>query len=451
MSKLQRCFLLLLCPAILTAVLSAQARPSRSLTGGWGDGLTLGSAMIVAESSGIRVTGPTPTGERVSAVLSTAIEILGAYDVIGGPTLTGLVVAGATSQGGRVESWALNGTNWSMTSSLNVPGTDFTGVARVGPYLYLLDRVSRTVLRALWTPQENLASTSLEVYITQVDLPALSDASLLLMYGLEAGEAQALPGPGLFLFSLFELNLTKWGHLVRDTVNGLAIDGFVYSRHPGVNGVVAIEEQIKAGDSMVMVSTNGPQSFEIVSQEGNVIGAATGPLQGGAVQTMLSEPLELGKRYTARLAGDATGATFVPLQRVGFPEQFADGSALQRVTIAPADYRVNNAEFSISAQVVRPGCLGPQQSYFGAMTLGLADTPIAPFDNGQGINELLLASYWVGALGEMRLNAKYGYVKMTFPIPNDPTWVGLVILGQFIVFDSAGFRLSEIVGFKILP
>jgi hypothetical protein len=61
----------------------------------------------------------------------------------------------------------------------------------------------------------------------------------------------------------------------------------------------------------------------------------------------------------------------------------------------------------------------------------------------------LVTEFWVGALGYVAENTMSGQVSMLFPIANNPSLEGIVLLGQFVVFDVTGFRLSEVVGCKI--
>jgi hypothetical protein len=269
------------------------------------------------------------------------------------------------------------------------------------------------------------------------------------MYGVDAGESGATQ-PGVFVFNTLELGAMKWGYFLTDNgSNGVSVSEFNYGTMPAMSVVVARDDLVKAGDSSILVAARASQSFEVVDSLDAVIGSGVGTPQVGDVLTQLSQPLVAGERYTARVIGQSFGTTFVPIHRNGFPEQFNDGSKLSRIVIAPEDCRAGNAQFSISSSIVRPGVWGPARTYFGAMTLGLSDTPIVPFDNGQGMNELLVATYWVGALGQIGLNAMQGYVEMGFPIPAGPAWEGIVMHGQFIVFDDSVFRLSEVVGWKI--
>jgi hypothetical protein len=89
-------------------------------------------------------------------------------------------------------------------------------------------------------------------------------------------------------------------------------------------------------------------------------------------------------------------------------------------------------------------------NYAGVIAIGFGDYPVIPFDNGQGLNEVLVTEFWFGVEGRIEENAYRGYVRMNFPIASNPAFVGLDLLAQFGVFDGAGFRLSEVIGIKLL-
>jgi hypothetical protein len=431
--------------AALTCAVCAQARPTRVLAAGWDDGLTVGSSTIIARASEITIYGSTGSGTSVAPDL----DALGAYEVIGSQSLAGLVVAGRKASAGRLEHWTNTGSGWVMTSAMTVPGADFTGVAMLGPCLYVLDCVSNSILFGVWDPTASLGALNLGIYTTATEFTYLQESRTLLMYSLKPADIPTLAVPGLFLFTQFETLVSKGGKLLTDGASGLTMQEFVYAPLPVIEGAVVVEGSAKAGDAVVTVAAKAQRAFEILNSFGAVIGSGAGSPQGDDVQVPLAESLVLGGSYTVRVIGQPWGSPFVALQRSGFPEQFDDGTQFERITAVPTDYSVGNAGFGFTVPVLRPAFAGPQRTYFGAMTLGLARTPIAPFNNGQGINELLLASYWVGAIGEIGLNARQGHVRMNFGIPSDPSWHGLVLLGQFIVFDNTGFRLSEVVGWQI--
>lgn len=449
MVKIHTIARLLACLALMSFGIPAQTRAGRGLTGGWEDGLTRGSSIIIAEASGaIRVSNPGASG-YATAQFQTGISALGAYEALGTNVVDGLLVAGRDSSGGRVEHWASTSNGWVLNSAVTIPGADFTGVAVVGPSVFLLDCVTSTILTGLWDPQAQLGTTSLSVLATATEVPVLTGANRLLMYGLETGEAVNLPGPGVFLFSLLETNMTKGGTLVRGMSGSLTVETFIYAPFAGVTGVVARGDIAKAGDTTLLVKANGAINFEVVDGSSTVLGSAVGSVTGGETLVTLSQPLEVGQIYTARVVGQSAGESFRCVERYGFPEQFSDASQLRR--IQASGYRVGNAQFAIRSDVLRPSYSGPDRIYYGAMILGLGGSPILPFDNGQGLNQILDSAYWVGALGSIGLDEKRGSVKMSFPIPADPAWEGVVLRGQFVIFDDVGIRLSEVVGMKVQP
>lgn len=436
---------------VLTCVATAQQRPGRHLGAGWDGGVTRGDAIIAVGADGFVDVGlSTPSGYQQGG-FQTGITSVGGYEAVGNAALEGLVIAGRdSSSAGRVEHWGYSSVSgWTLQSSLSVAGADFSGVAQVGPALFLLDCVTRSILSGAWDSQSALSAVSLDVYATPSEVAALAQADALLMYGLNPGHVVSLPGAGVFLCSMLETQLIKTGTLIRDGSMGLVVEPFVFSSMRCPDGVVAVESSAKSGDITLTVLTNGPQSFEVVSELGAVIGQGTGLPYGGEVQVSLSEPLALGRKYGVRLAGSLSGSLFVCVQRNGFPEVLEGGFLLHRPTLGHDECHVGNQVFSLAAEVSRPPFVEAQVFYFGAMTLGLSGTPIVPYDNGQGMNELLVADYWVGALGGIEAHAKNGFISMSFPIPANPAWEGVVLFGQFIVLEPSGFRLGEVTGLKI--
>jgi len=94
---------------------------------------------------------------------------------------------------------------------------------------------------------------------------------------------------------------------------------------------------------------------------------------------------------------------------------FVEGVAMQNITTSPTQHYVGHQGFKTQCRLERDSLRGSEVDY-------------------------------LGALGFVRKN---GFLTMSLPIPSDPAWQGLVLLGQFVVFDSQGFELSEVVGFKI--
>lgn len=412
---------------------------------------TYGGASISATPSGsvkLWVTGSQGT-EQVS--FATGISAVGAYEALGSTSLSGLLFVGQDSTGGRVEHWAPSGTpgTWSVQSTVSIPGLDLVGVAFDGTRLFVLDCVNKSVLQSSWNGTTSLAALSWTVYATQVEVPQLAAAEDQYLLAVGPSSVPGLTAAGIMLTDLFQTAEAKAGILVRDGSSGVLAEPCFVSRFGTPEGAVVDESTAFHGGTSVMVHASPGVVFEIVNGQSAVIGSGTGASDGSAVQVSLTEALVVGSTYQVKPVGSQAVAEFVCLQRYGFPENFSDGAQLTRIRLNPVEYRVGNLDFSMRTGIQRSFTAGPRVEYVGGCLLGLEGMPIVPIDNGSGLNQVLLTEFWIGALGWVAENAMTGQVSMLFPIANDPALEGLVLLGQFVVFDVTGFRLSEVVGFKI--
>lgn len=391
-------------------------------------------------------------GNIFEETFQTSIVAAGAYEVLcGGGGCTDVVVAGRGASAGRVEHWrrTMGQPMWVLDSALTVPGCDFTGVAYAGSSIYLLDCVSKTILSGLWLPTQPLASVVTSVYLAQSDVPSLQDARWQYLYSLPPG-SPGVSGDGIFLVHIACLGEAMNGTLIHETLTGTTAEPYFFNPLQGIGRVTVDERFARAGDTVLKVICSGASSFEVLDGLGTVIGS--GVASGSGTELVaLSSPLALGETYSVRETGSSLAASFRCVERHGFPEAFVDGATMERMALSPVDYNIGNSTFAIYCPLSRQEYNGPELFYIGAMLLGLGGTPIVPFDNGQGPNEVLFATYYVGAIGGVAANARSGHVGMELPLPNDPSWVGITILGQFIMFDAAGFRFSEVIGFVVQP
>ena len=432
--------------AILSAAPVCQDRISRDISSALGLP-TRGAASIVVSSAGsVRL--------RIGADLisfETDVSEVGAYEALGTTSLSGILIAGRSSAGGRIEHWAASSTPgvWEIRSTLVMPGLDFVGLAFDGTRLFVLDCANQSILQAPWDGAGSLSALPWSTYVTQAEVPQLAGADDQYIVSVHPSSTPGITSGGIMLTDVYQTPETQSGILLRDGPGGILSEPCFVSRFGTPQGAVVDDATAFDGGTSIMVYATPGVTFQIVNAQDAVIGSGVGAADGSPVAVALSEPLVVGETYRALTSGTQTVAEFVCLQRHGFPESFTDGAELDRIRLSPFEYHVGNAEFSMSARVHRSQPAGPRVDYLGGCLLALEGAPIVPVDNGSGINQTLITEFWVGALGHLAENAVSGQVSMEFPIANDPSLEGIVLLAQFVVFDVSGFRLSEVVGCKI--
>ncbi|MCA3716872.1 MAG: hypothetical protein IM674_01330 [Brevundimonas sp.] len=383
--------------------------------------------------------------------LQTQVQAVGAYEAIGASSLDGILVSGRDGTGGRLEYWAKQSGTWALNSILSLAGADFSGVAYDGTSLFVLDCASKTILRGLWNPASPVDLIQLSVFATQTELPQLANAG---EWFLEIAPLGSLPGassPELVLMHEFQSTYSRKGISVREVLGQIQSSPTVRNLMPVVVGAVADETSAWDGGLTLDVHVSPNTSFVVENEQLMTIATGVGGARAGLVQVALSEPLEIGKRYAVRVYGAAQSNDFVCMRRHGFPEVFSHGVSMSRIRLTPQEYRSGNLLFGIKCGLFRTSNDMGEHDYFGGMLLGLQEFPIIPFDNGSGLNSLLVTEFWVGALGRIADGAPTGLLSMTFPLVGNPSLEGIVILGQFVALEESGFRLSEVVGFKVQP
>lgn len=462
-SYMQKRLLLAVLMLLTCSSVQAQAitdRPARSPSSGKGQP-SYGGATIVLEKTGrVQMWIPIPQDLEVVDFIS-GVSRVGSYEVLDSSgSLSGLLIAGSDAVGGRLEVWRPSGGPgiWAEDSSVSMPLRDLAGVAFDGSRLYILDYLSETVLWADWDGVSSLGALTFLTYATTAEVSELEDVKWRHIMDVDPGSVPGFPVSGIMLVDPFQFGLTQSGVLMRDLVvgtpNPIAANRCYVSYFQSPEGAVTDELSAYHGGTVIAVHASPGHVFEVRNELGALIGSGIGANDGSPIQVSLSESLVMGQAYMVRGVQSQLEAEFVCLRRRGFPEPFADGSQLSRIHLNANEYQVGNAGFSMTAYVDRPlveGVVGPRRDFLGGCLLALGGTPIVPFDNGNGLNELLITEFWVGALGFIGQGAMSGYVSMQFPL-TDPALEGLELMGQFVVFDDGGvFRLSEVVGFKVQP
>jgi hypothetical protein len=437
------------------ASMALAQRPARTLSSKSLD-IPIGASSVVVESGGVvHVHSKATSGSQAWSLVSGAVAP-GSFDVLGPTVLGGLLIAGRNGAGqGVVEHWVyapLSGV-WTLASSRTMPGADFTGVAFSGTTLYLLDCVTHTVLAAPWSPSQQLSAAVLQVWVGTAEVSVLAESDSLQMRFLSPLKSPGIPGAGIFLFGEEQLRIPIWGDLVRDSGSGILVSAYCHNPRPALANPVIDRDGFIDGTASVGVVASGGDSVEVLDSTYSVIGAGVAPVGGGLFPISLSQVIQTGLTYHVRKAGSQFLDSGLGIRRHGFPETFTSGESLTKIPLAPATYRLGNSGFTFYCELKRPQAISPAIDYIGVIVVGFGGYPIIPFDNGQGINQALVTEYWFGVTGFLNQNERRGFVKWEFPLPSDPSFEGLELLAQFGIIDAGAggaFRLSEVVGFKLL-
>lgn len=384
---------------------------------------------------------------------AAGVATVGGFELIGASHATDVLIAGRNGAMGCVVHWHLDaGTQtWGNAGSFTLPNADFTGIAYLDGALFLLDGVSKTILRTAWAPSlQAIGGLQFSVFVTALDLPVLNDADYRYLLAVQAGSWPGLSVSGVYVPEVGVGLIGSNGPLVRDMLGIPTIESFRFDPCPQPEFAVADESQAGAGMSTLVVHAPAGLAYEVLGPGAVVIGTDTGAFDHSPKAVALAAPLVAGETYAVRAVGSGVATTFKCMRRHGFPESLIDGGQMGRIRMAPEDYVVGNGGFRIACPVTRSGG-GARSGYLGLMIMGFANAPIVPIQNGQGTNQFLVSEYWVGAGGFVAEHAWAGSVDMSFPIPNTPGLEGLVLLAQFVVGDAAGLRLSEVVGFAVGP
>jgi hypothetical protein len=441
-------------PLLASAAISAlpclgQARYPQPLTAGVNLASRSDDSISVSEAGLVTLRRPQ---DSFAVKFQTGVTVPGGGAAFGYPHVQHLLIVGRDAQAGRLEHWATSGYGqWSLASSLALPGVDFSGASAFGGELYLLDCNNGLILRGIWDPSLSLAVFSPAIWADASTVPVLANArTLTLAYRTQAA-TPSLPTSGVFLYPIYDPSTVKFGTLVADVGGVPQWTPAYWDQLPGLYGPLVDSFTAIDGASSLRVLVSGQQSVEVVNAGGGVIGSATSVATDKAINVALSSPLVVGQEYGVRVAGATFSRKFVCVQRYGFPETLLDGTALGRAAVETSKYHINNTEFSVECPIYRTygslsGAAAPARNYIGVLIVGFTSTAVVPFDNGQGANQLLNSEYWLGATGGIAANHVRGYVEMRMPLANDPGLVGAVLKTQFAIFDGTWYRLSEVIG-----
>lgn len=441
----------LVLPLLLAINSVAQSRPSRSLTSDMTHCPSRGVDDVFVDTDGwVSVATPSGGGLATSSFQS-GVSRVGGYEVHGGSRVEGLLIAGGTGSVGLVEYWTQSavGQAWVLNSQYSLANADFCGIAHDGSRVFLLDAQSQTVLVAPWSAQNSLTGIQPTVYCDSQIAPELASASAANMCWLGAGSCAQLPGPGIFIAPSYLLGGPRLGHLVRDGSSGLLTQVFHHNQRPGLSSPVADEASTRAGDTVLTVHAANSASFTVQNAAQQVIGTSSSAPVNGVVQVALTEALVVGQRYEIHPSTGPVTA-FTCIYRYGFPEAFADGTQLDRMVPRREQYYLGNAGFAFQCGVKRAQVGGSATNYIGVLIAGFDTNPIVPYDNGHGVNQLLVSEYWFGAQGFIDAGVTRGMISLPLALPETPSLEGTELFGQFAIIDGEAFVLSEVVGFKLV-
>lgn len=352
-----------------------------------------------------------------------------------------------------VEHWKYQtqANSWSLVSSYCLPGADFSSVAYGDGGLYLVECVSKVILRGAWDGASPLASVVFSPLVFEAELSILGSAGSLEIYWLKGTGVPGVSGPGLFVVPSEQLQQPLYGSMVSDVGGQVSVASFCYRTHLPMTSPVVPDGGAVDGASTIKVAGSGSQSVEVVDDAGGVMGVGLAPPNGGEFEVPLSAPLQLGRVYGVREPGSVTSSPVRAERRLGFPETFSTSESLTGVQTLPDSYHVGNAGFGFYVDIEREPGVSPAKAFVGVIVIGYESDPIVPFDNGQGLNVVLISQYWFGALGFLGQNSQRGVVRWGLPIPNNPELAGIEMRAQFGMVDSdGGFRLSDAIGVLLL-
>jgi len=214
----------------------------------------------------------------------------------------------------------------------------------------------------------------------------------------------------------------------------------------GIDGVPALDVILDA-----LTVTEGAIDVDVWAPAGavvEVVDADAGTTLGagvvgasGTLSVPLSQPLLIGRKYVARLAGQSLPAagSVTCVCRHGFPETFASGETID------ATYYQHGAIIG-QPFIVEVGVQSASEDmlYEGVMLIGFRLGGVDPLV-AYGNNLLLAASVAMPAQG-VAIGAGSGMLFSSLTIPNDPGLVGLIFLTQFAMEDGQDYVLSQVYG-----
>ncbi|MBK9386541.1 MAG: hypothetical protein IPN34_17145 [Planctomycetes bacterium] len=387
------------------------------------------------------------------ASFQTGVTVPGGADVFGDIQADELeiVIVGRDSNGiGRVEHWIVSqGLTFTLQSSHQDPASDYADVAfnEAANEIYLLDASLSVIWRNSWDGNSALPTTGWQVWASPLDLPELVNSADMIV------EIDETTGANKLFLGRYDEGLSGIGAyaLVSGTPGQLTVNRYNQTADIACDNL-AVSIGASEGDTTLMVTGPSSTVVEVFDLESHVVlGQATIPTASDQVVVSLSSALEIGRWYTTNKFGSVPEPEwgFRCMRRYGFSETFSDGTSLHAIP-EPVDPVVGNLDFKVFLPVRSSSPPSQSVELLGLMSIAFRDSagmdPVIPFGN----NMLLITSIFLPIVGSVEQTGEGG-VHSEIPIPNDPYLADVVTLVQFLMNDNAVVRVSEIVGFQILP
>lgn len=340
-------------------------------------------------------------------------------------------------------------------------GSDFSGVVwdPNSGQLYLLDALKKKIWSAPWSGLGQLP-TSWTTWATTADVGALNSARDRYLDLVWPDGDDPATDPAHVYLGRYPDFVTQ-GRALSGSPGNISNDLWDWLDEDLAPDILIDSSSVSEGSSLVTVSAPSPPTtsvpLDVVHVEtGLVTGVATLPAGAESVTLSLGSPVVIGDSYVARKVGDPTESHWAmrAMRRYGFPETFADGTALRPIFTPPDSYICNpilTMLVGIEIDPANPPVVA-EQDFFGTMRVGVRSfsDPVVALGGGQYL--LSPTTQVVPAVGKMGLSG-HGLIGATIALPCSGGAVGDVWFVQFEVTDpnGGGTVRSGVVGFEILP
>jgi hypothetical protein len=425
---------------------------------------------LVVSDSGIVDTLRIAPDDFFTGSLVTSVTVPRDYCVLPAGILADahlLVLAGQNTMGqGVLEVVQVDAASMALVllTSTVYPGLDILGVA-FDPYqmrLALLDGANQAVMDAPWVPGSALPSVAMLSAWDMSGMPAelfarLSEKNLTFV---DAGHG--FPPSSGQLFVGLERNSFSTGHFLVPGSVATAYEGTWFNQTS--IGLPFARSDNESATSMLVQGAPG-QTVEVVRLEtGAVVGQVLIPVSGWqfghSFPCPLVEPLHIGDSYVVRYSGTGTNGDstrVLCVARYGMPgESLPSGLTVERVE-PPRGAYLGNADFDVRAPL--SGGAQTSSGYYTNATAFLSALrdpggidPILPSPWG---GNPLLSPVSSGFVTAFIFPNGCGSLQWRISLPNDPAFVGEVLLAQFLLIEPGAGPLgltvaaSETVGVRL--
>ncbi len=377
----------------------------------------------------------------------TGVAFAGSYCLTESDALRGLIVAGRGEKGsGVLEHWLPDSNGqWVRRSRLEMPGADFAGVACGAGAIYVLDCVSRRLLKAAWMPSDDLGGVQLAEVWTDLDVPLLAEASDLFVRWVPAGHLPRVDRAALLFLEWWQCDLPVNCHWIDpDSPWPVARPYVLGGDDETVAFVVADRQTAIAGNRELSVVATGGLRFEVVDDAGRVVGGGIGSATESRQRVRLDSDLELGRVYIVRDLGSGTSDRFECVRK-GLSESLSDGITLSGLTLAFGPSGARSSVLTVRLRLERRTELPASRPCHGLLLLGDGLDACDRFEGSQGHHWLVRPACVAAVMGEVAGGMRVGLLAASWNVPVSVPLLGRDLLGQLVVPDGGHVRLSEVV------